>query len=450
MYLCRTSISSLFTLAAVWSPVLSFPTAENFAKLAARQYGSRSSPSESSLEDFHHDLLRLKQKRLLFDPLTEPIDVSGDHAFQAPDLENGDQRGPCPGLNALANHGYIPHDGVVGLVDLIASVNTVYGMGIDLITVLGVMGTVGVGNPLSLNPGFSIGGPAANSGNILGNLLGLLGKPQGLYGSHNWIESDSSGTRDDIYVTGNAWTMNMTLFEMAMDGAEDGILTMELIGNRAAARFDESIGINPNFYYGPYTGMVARNAGYIFIGRLLSNHTTEYPQGGHMSTDVFKSFFGVTEEDGQLVYKEGHEQIPANWYRIAVDYGLVDLNLDMVSWMLQHPKLASVGGNLGEVNSFAGVDLEDVTGGVLNAASLLEGNNLLCFALEVVKTFAPNSLSTLFKVLETPLQLVNDALLDPLLDLSCPAFGDLTTGGTDLVSGLKDRFPGASSGNFAL
>lgn len=41
--------------------------------------------------------------------------VTGEHAFVAPDFASGDQRGPCPGLNALANHGYIPHDGVVSV-----------------------------------------------------------------------------------------------------------------------------------------------------------------------------------------------------------------------------------------------------------------------------------------------------------------------------------------------
>lgn len=48
-------------------------------------------------------------------------------------------------------------------------------MGVDLITVLAVMGTVGVGNPLSLNPGFSIGGKNRKANNVLGNLFGLLG-----------------------------------------------------------------------------------------------------------------------------------------------------------------------------------------------------------------------------------------------------------------------------------
>lgn len=35
------------------------------------------------------------------------IDVTGEHAWVAPGP--GDIRGPCPGLNALANHGYFPH-----------------------------------------------------------------------------------------------------------------------------------------------------------------------------------------------------------------------------------------------------------------------------------------------------------------------------------------------------
>ena len=35
------------------------------------------------------------------------IDVTGVHAWKAPGPK--DLRGPCPGLNALANHGYFPH-----------------------------------------------------------------------------------------------------------------------------------------------------------------------------------------------------------------------------------------------------------------------------------------------------------------------------------------------------
>lgn len=154
------------------------------------------------------------------------------------------------------------------------------------------------------------------------------------------------------------------------------------------------------------------------------------------------------EEDGELVYKEGNERIPENWYRISADYGLVALNVDIVEWVLKNPSLASIGGNMGEVNTFAGLNMNDITGGVLNATSLLEGNNLFCFAMETVKTFAPNALATVFKSLETPLELLDNAILEPLLDLSCPSFQDLTMGGKDLFSGLKETYPGANLTSF--
>jgi hypothetical protein len=50
-------------------------------------------------------------------------------------------------------------------------------MGVDLALILAIMGTVWTGNPLSINPGFSIGGRDTGSNNILNNGLGLLGKP---------------------------------------------------------------------------------------------------------------------------------------------------------------------------------------------------------------------------------------------------------------------------------
>lgn len=49
------------------------------------------------------------------------IDVNGTHAFQPP--QSGDLRGPCPGLNAMSNHGYIPRNGIVLLADAITQSN---------------------------------------------------------------------------------------------------------------------------------------------------------------------------------------------------------------------------------------------------------------------------------------------------------------------------------------
>lgn len=60
------------TLLAAFSAVVhSFPTAENFAKLAERGLLDTSNLDPLQL---HESLLKIKEKRLLFDPLTTPID----------------------------------------------------------------------------------------------------------------------------------------------------------------------------------------------------------------------------------------------------------------------------------------------------------------------------------------------------------------------------------------
>lgn len=53
------------------------------------------------------------------------IDVTGEYAWVAPGPN--DIRGPCPGLNALANHGYFPHNGVVPLAVGASATEQVYG-----------------------------------------------------------------------------------------------------------------------------------------------------------------------------------------------------------------------------------------------------------------------------------------------------------------------------------
>ena len=57
------------------------------------------------------------------------IDVTGTHAWVAPGPS--DLRGPCPGLNALANHGYFPHSGVVPLAVGASATEQVYGQSPD-------------------------------------------------------------------------------------------------------------------------------------------------------------------------------------------------------------------------------------------------------------------------------------------------------------------------------
>lgn len=158
---------------------------------------------------------------------------------------------------------------------------------------------------------------------------------------------------------------------------------------------------------------------------------------------MFKSFWGVVDgEDGQLEYKRGHEKIPANWYKTPVDYGLVQLNVDLASWIGRYPELASIGGNTGTVDSFTVLNISDLTGGVLNAPKLLENNNLLCFVLQIVGSFAPDSLSGLFSIIAKPLQLLTDTLGADLLSLSCPPAYELSYNDKPVCESFKSTFAG--------
>lgn len=49
-----------------------------------------------------------------------------DHPFKEPGPT--DQRGPCPGLNTLANHGYIPRTGIATVGDIISGTQKLFNM----------------------------------------------------------------------------------------------------------------------------------------------------------------------------------------------------------------------------------------------------------------------------------------------------------------------------------
>jgi hypothetical protein len=316
---------------------------------------------------------------------------------------------------------------------------------------LNVMGTAWTGDPLSLNPGFSIDGYSPAVRNILGNLQGLVGEPRGIGRSHNWLEADASLTRDDLYATGDASTLNLDKFLSLYNTADaNGVISIDSVLQHSIQAIDDSIATNPYFWYGPYTGMIARNAGIAFAVRLLSNHSAAAPDGV-LTRDTLASFWGVTRNSGrQLEYNRGHERIPDNWFKIPLDYSLLSLNLDLISWIARYPRLASVGGNTGTVNSFTGLDLSNITGGLLNAGSLLEDNNLTCFALQLVKAFSPDSLSSIWATIAPVLNILTGALELVVADLQCAPFEHLSYGGKPLWDSILEVYPGAQKAGSAL
>lgn len=104
----------------------------------------------------------------------------------------------------------------------------------------------------------------------------------------------------------------------------------------------------------------------------------------------------------------------------------------------------SVGGNLGRVNSFTGVNLGDLTGGAFRGPELLQGNNLICFALQAMRFATPDLVTG------------PGGLLTGLLSPVVAAVNNLASLASDLLGGLScpplrtfdktvfDRFPGAT------
>jgi hypothetical protein len=113
-----------------------------------------------------------------------PSTVAGLKRFPEPnypyqDPLPSDQRGPCPGLNAMANHGYIPRNGIATLAQTIQGAAALFNMGADLTTFLAGGSVLFAGDVSTLT--YSIGGADART-NSLGKLGGALGTETGLSG----------------------------------------------------------------------------------------------------------------------------------------------------------------------------------------------------------------------------------------------------------------------------
>ena len=60
-----------------------------------------------------------------FDEQAQFVSNTGEHAYQSPAPD--DIRGPCPGLNAAANHGYLPRNGIATIPETILGLGDCFG-----------------------------------------------------------------------------------------------------------------------------------------------------------------------------------------------------------------------------------------------------------------------------------------------------------------------------------
>lgn len=83
-----------------------------------------------------------------------------------------------------------------------------------------------------------------------------------------------------------------------------------------------------------------------------------------------------------------------------------------------HPKFLAIGGNTNGPNTFTGVNLENLSGGLVNLGNLAQGNNLGCFVFQLAAQAKPDILLGL-------LNPITDILGQIVSQLSCPQLREI-------------------------
>ncbi|ORY75436.1 hypothetical protein BCR37DRAFT_384063 [Protomyces lactucae-debilis] len=386
----------------------------------------------------------------LFNQFSESqlVSTTGEHAFIAPGP--GDIRGPCPGLNAAANHGYLPRDGIATFATLNTGLWEAFGLDQTATQVLQQTTTFFDGDPLSQK--WSIG-YYSDKVSALGPLSGLLGKPTGIcnYG-HLKSEGDASITRGDFLAPedNSNCASYPKFFQELLDLAKErtgGPITSPVLAEHQHNRKLHSIATNPNYFAPAFAGVAFTPAAHHFVFQLMANHSAEYPRG-ILTPETLMTFFSYERDaNGELKYTYGHDRIPDNWYRRShLDpWTMPDILTAVAQQCAAYPSTCQVGGNTGKVNSFVGVDLGDISGGLMNAQSFTDPAILGCFLSQNIQAEAPSSLENVFGGAQ--LLLAKSKILTTLVPAlaalgTCP---NLPAGKS--VSQYGAQFPGAKVQN---
>ncbi|KAF5327645.1 hypothetical protein D9619_004131 [Psilocybe cf. subviscida] len=262
----------------------------------------------------------------LSDTRTKLVNVPA-HPWIAPG-EN-DIRGPCPGLNTLANHGYLPRDGIASPSQIVEAVQEVFNMGNDLAVFVTYAAHLVVDGNL-ITDLLSIGGKTPSTGPdppspaIVGGL-----------NTHAVFEGDVSTTRADAFF-GDNHSFNETLFQELVSFSNKfggGFYNIATAREFRFQRIQDSIATNPQFsfisprYYTAYAESVFPIVFFI-DGR---NSTL------NLDLDVARGFF----QDGRL---------PDGFFRANISTTLNRVGGGIDAIFSAHP--IEPGANNGSVNSY--------------------------------------------------------------------------------------------------
>ncbi|KAJ6539633.1 Chloroperoxidase [Mycena capillaripes] len=118
------------------------------------------------------------------------------HPFIAPGPS--DQRGPCPAMNTLANHGYIPRNGIASFEEIVLAQVEAFNLEFNTAANIAAIAMLSRGN--SFINTLSIGGVSPLVPPLPGKIDGLT---VGGIAKHGRFEGDASMTRADAFIGDN-------------------------------------------------------------------------------------------------------------------------------------------------------------------------------------------------------------------------------------------------------
>ncbi|KAK1585898.1 Chloroperoxidase [Colletotrichum navitas] len=189
--------------------------------------------------------------------------------WSAPNV--ADRRSPCPMVNALANHGYLPRNGLnVSLADLIT--------GFTAAVNLDPAATTLVGQKALLT--------STTGNNATFNLDDL--------NTHGIIEHDGSLSRNDIYF-GDNHSFNLTIWESVASDFTDSTISIPTAAKARVARLQAAAAANPKF------NLTADGTQFSFIETALYLSVFGNLDDGNARTEWVRVLF----EKERLPFEEG-------------------------------------------------------------------------------------------------------------------------------------------------
>ncbi|KAF8801693.1 Cloroperoxidase [Phlegmacium glaucopus] len=230
-------------------------------------------------------------------------------------LQPGDIRGPCPGLNTLASHGWLPRNGIATPAQIVNAVQEGFNMDNDFAVFVTYAAFLVDGN-LVTNL-VSIGGKSPQTGPdppqpaIVGGL-----------DTHQVFEGDASMTRGDAFF-GDNHSFNETQFDEFSSFSQlfgGGNYNQLVAAEFRWKRIQESIATNPNFsFVSPryYTAYAESALPYLFFvdGRVSD---------GQLDLTSARGFFQ-------------NSQMPPDFFRANRPIGFVELAINILAMFILHP-----------------------------------------------------------------------------------------------------------------